>query len=479
MYERYRVWYWLIAAILLGRVLTMAAFPLVETTEPRYAEIARLMLASGDWITPWFEPGTPFWGKPPLSFWAQALSMSWFGVHELAARLPSWFAMVLTVGLMARFATLTWGRAEGVLSALALVSMGLGFVSAGAVMTDPFLLLGATLSLLSFAEVMLGGTSRSARWFVFLGLVIGLLAKGPLVLVLVGMPIVVWTLSERNWHGLWRSFPWFWGIMLTLVLTVPWYVAAELKTPGFIDYFIVGEHFRRFLDPGWQGDLYGSAHQQPHGMIWVFWLWATFPWGVLMLVSLAWPETRRRAWSMFRSDTVVRFLCWAALAPLVFFTLSGNTLWTYVLPALPFFALLFARMVFVGMNGVGAKTRRNLTIVAVIVPLLITAGGLYVAIDEGSLNTEKPLVAQYQSSRGSARVPLFYLDEVPFSARFYLRGAVAVTDPDRLARQGERYFVAARKRRIPDITGAVDGRVEVRYQGKRHTLLEVHPGPVE
>ena len=72
---------WLLGTLLLVRIIAMAVVPLADTTEPRYAEIARLMLTTNDWITPWFEPGVPFWGKPPLSFWAQALSFKLFGIN--------------------------------------------------------------------------------------------------------------------------------------------------------------------------------------------------------------------------------------------------------------------------------------------------------------------------------------------------------------------------------------------------------------
>ena len=92
----------LLLAILLLRLGLAAVLPLADTTEPRYAEIARLMAISGDWITPWYEPGVPFWGKPPLSFWAQALSFRWLGVSELAGRLPSWLATLAIVYLVYR-----------------------------------------------------------------------------------------------------------------------------------------------------------------------------------------------------------------------------------------------------------------------------------------------------------------------------------------------------------------------------------------
>ena len=65
----------LLLLLLAVSLVAMALLPFADTSEPRYAEIARVMAVSGDWITPWFQPGVPFWGKPPLSFWAQALSI--------------------------------------------------------------------------------------------------------------------------------------------------------------------------------------------------------------------------------------------------------------------------------------------------------------------------------------------------------------------------------------------------------------------
>src|ERR1700754_3406199 len=95
-----KTWGWMLAAILGVRLWSMISVPLVDTSEPRYAEIARVMAATGDWITPWFSPGVPFWGKPPLSFWSEALAFRLFGVSEFSVRFPSWLAMAATVALI-------------------------------------------------------------------------------------------------------------------------------------------------------------------------------------------------------------------------------------------------------------------------------------------------------------------------------------------------------------------------------------------
>ena len=79
------------------------------------------------------------------------------------------------------------------------------------------------------------------RYGFFIGLGIGLLAKGPLALVISGAPIAVWVLLQGKLMFYLRSMPWIRGTLLTLVITLPWYILAELKTPGFINYLIVGE----------------------------------------------------------------------------------------------------------------------------------------------------------------------------------------------------------------------------------------------
>ncbi|HCN72611.1 MAG TPA: phospholipid carrier-dependent glycosyltransferase, partial [Pusillimonas sp.] len=275
---------WLtLATVLLLPLASMAIVPLYDTSEPRYAEIARIMAQTGDWITPWFSPGVPFWGKPPLSFWAQALSMKTFGLNEFAARFPSWLCLLLSNGILLAGLRSLLGPRIAFLSAIVYSTCTLVYISSGAVLTDPFLALGTTLSLVSFAVVihMRGqalmeiGDERneladtrgkfSYQWWqygFFVGLAVGLLAKGPLAVVVSIAPVAVWYVLNRKVISTSTVLPWSKGLALMAVLCVPWYVLAEIKTPGFLNYFIVGEHFRRFLDPGWSGDLYGSAHRR-------------------------------------------------------------------------------------------------------------------------------------------------------------------------------------------------------------------------
>lgn len=474
MSKRFNPWLLALAAILLSRCLGMALFPFVDTTEPRYGEIARLMVVTGDWITPWFEPGVPFWAKPPLSFWAQAASVKLFGLSEFALRLPSWLATLAMVALTWYFTLQLWGRRVAQWSALVFSTMALSYVSAGAVMTDAFLALGTTLSLVSFGLVLYG--QRSVwRWLFFLGLVIGLLAKGPLAVVLVGIPVVLWILATRCRPGNPGDFPWFWGVMATAALTLPWYLLAELKTPGFLDYFIVGEHIRRFIDPGWAGDLYGSAHLRPKGMIWVFWLWASFPWGLFALGALLISMVRGLKLSSARvrldSTTIYVLLC--TLGPLLFFTLASNTLWTYALPSLPFTAILIARWTATLDEQWTGRLRAPVTAV---VPLLLSVFVLAGSAGLYPLKTEQRLTRYYEQQHGPGDSPLLYLDKLPFSARFYSEGKARAITLEQLQKMREdhdyqRYFIAVPAQWQQDRVAQLLGDTHTEMHNRRYQLL--------
>lgn len=411
-----------VAAAYTIRLVLMGTLPLADTTEPRYAEIARLMASSGDWITPWFEPGVPFWGKPPLSFWAQAISFRILDVSAFAGRLPSWLAMAATIALVAR------ARAghNAVLAATVFATMALPFISAGTVMTDTFLALGTTLAIVG-ALLRLRGAHPVWGWAFFVGLAIGLLAKGPLTLVLVGIALLAWLAVSRERKLLWQRLPWIAGSALTAILVVPWYLLAELKTPGFVDYFLIGEHFKRFLVSEWQGDLYGNAHDFPRGTIWLHWLIASFPWGVVGLIAAGRRLSRgghlHRA-NKASSDSPAASEQWlilggAASAP-VFFTFAGNILWTYVLPSLPFAAILISDQLAPALNR--PAVRRLVAALVLVVPMLAATLGIGLSIQPERLKTEGPMLSRIEASPEHSLKALAYVDSRPFSARFYSRG---------------------------------------------------------
>lgn len=248
--------FYFIVAAGLARLLSFPFYPLMDTTEARYAEIARIMVETGDWVTPWFDYGVPFWGKPPLSFWITAASFKLFGINEFAARFPHWLAGWVVVWIVWTMPALR-DRQEKLYVCALLVGAALFYVSAGMVMTDMALVVGTTLIMRGFWGALFVESSRARQeaWLIFVGLTIGLLAKGPIAIVLSAAPLGLWVLFTGHIKLTWQRIPWVWGLLFCISLTLPWYILAETRTPGFIHYFIIGEHFQRFITPGWKGDL--------------------------------------------------------------------------------------------------------------------------------------------------------------------------------------------------------------------------------
>ncbi|MBP6019067.1 MAG: glycosyltransferase family 39 protein [Burkholderiaceae bacterium] len=477
MLRRFNLW-WVLAALLCLPLLSMWLLPLIDTSEPRYAEIARLMAQSGDWITPWFEPGLPFWGKPPLSFWAQALSFKLFGVSEFSARLPSWLAMLGTVSLLIAYTRSVFSLRTALWAAIIYSSCALAYLTSGAVLTDPFLALATTWAMVAFVMASRQPTFIW-RYGFFIGVSLGLLAKGPLALVLIAGPLALCLLAYPSVRHNLRALPWVTGTLLTLAISLPWYILAEIKTPGFLNYFIIGEHFLRFVDPGWKGDLYGSAHQRMYGTIWWYWLQATFPWGILATVMLAMAAAhktgRRLARLAILQPDLGYLLAWSLFTPL-FFTVAGNILWTYLLPCLGAFSILMA-VTLRAWQTQSPRTVQRMRFLAAIAPVALFVMTLATVLQPDRVKTERELV-HYAEQQSNLDSHLLYLDKRPFSARFYSHGTAGLLSlaqlPEALSGQ-EPFYLAVPKPLLPEAEKVLTSPLHIQFENQRYVLLKVQP----
>jgi len=424
----------LVLAVVSVRLVTLGAYPLMDSTESRYGEIARKMLETGDWLVPQFDYGVPFWGKPPLSMWLSAASMSVFGVNEFAPRLPSLLAMAGCGALVYALAAMRGGRDQALWTLAVFATTGLVFVAAGGTMTDPALVLGTTLSMAGFWIAVHGPEARrrAAGLALFGGLFIGLLAKGPLALVLVFVPIVGATLWTRSWRAAAQRLPWIAGSLVAFCAAGLWYGSAERASPGFLAYFLIGEHWKRFLEPGWTGDLYGAAHSHVRGLIWLLWIGAALPWSIGTLVAGARTLLcQRERLRVLAADPWIVYLALWALTPMLFFSLAGNVLIVYVLPGLPAYALLVGDLWRPGAAA-GAGRAPPAASLRPAVKQVIAAGGavaLLFAVVIVAMHrsfeverSQKALVSEFSRVRPDDRSRLVYFPDRPSSAEFYSRG---------------------------------------------------------
>ena len=418
----------LVVVLLIMRFASLGAYPLMDTTEARYAEIGREMVISGDWVTPTLNK-KPFWAKPPLSFWLTAASLRVFGNSEFAARIPHFLISLLTMALTFTLACRMFGRQTAWLSVLILLTSGLFYATMALVMTDETLAFTVTLALAAFF-LSIHSERRASRlvwgYTFFAGLGLSLLAKGPVGAVLILLPIGAWTLLHRRWREVAHALPLFSGMLLMLAISVPWYVLAEMRTPGFLHYFLIGEHLQRYLVPGWKGDQFGNAHEHIRGTIWLYGLIATLPWGILFLSVL-----RRMKWhprQAFANSDMAFLICWF-LAPLVFFTLAGNIIITYVLPGLPAMAVLFAAALIRSAESISDYRafwpirRAALGVSTLFFPLLFSIASLFVLPEVGKRKSDKDFLEYVRGDENLRRADLIYFEKMPYSSAFYSQGS--------------------------------------------------------
>ncbi len=438
--ERQRKFLWiLLISVVVARLISLGLYPLYDTTEPRYAEIARKMIVMKDWITPHLYFDTPFWGKPPLSFWTAAISMKIFGVNEFGARFASFFVVFLTALLVFKVTLERYGRDIALISQTVLWTTPVFFMMSGAVLTDPFLTLGTTLTMVAFWLVMKadeGDKKYLWRYLFFVGLGISMLSKGPIGIVLSAMPIGLYVIIKNKWKMIWDRIPWIQGTLLTALISLPWYYLAEVKTPGFIDYFIVGEHFRRFVDKdGWKGDLYGKAHTKMYGAIWGFWLTATLPWCIHLFAGLVSKVYRTTVGKLFidRDDDFLYFLLWS-IAPALFFTMSASILIPYVFPGVPAFAILIGYIVLKLRERAKVEENRgallSFKVAALLTPVMCIVAFGAILSGHQFRETHKFMAQDYLKMRGEGedKGKLIYLSRRKFSGEFYTKGQITAID---------------------------------------------------
>ncbi len=219
---------------------------LFDADEGRYASVAVNMVTSGDWVVPHLN-GMPFMDKPPLVYWIQAVPTTLFGRSEYIARLPTLLAgalWALMIFLLARGWTGSERKAWWAAMLAATSAAGIIGSRVGPQMDMPLAAAIATALYASWLGLTRGGRAPQ----ILLGAAVGcgLLIKGPLVVVVPTLVAVGWIVAGVSWRSVLRMLfsPWAWGVALLIAL--PWYVLVERAQPGWVQHFIVYEHFGRF-----------------------------------------------------------------------------------------------------------------------------------------------------------------------------------------------------------------------------------------
>ncbi|NVN92390.1 MAG: glycosyltransferase family 39 protein [Desulfuromonadales bacterium] len=308
---------------------SLGRLPLLGTDEARYLEIPREMIERGDFITPTLNY-VPYFEKPPLHYWFNALATLLFGETAFSARFFGALWGVLGVLLTYLLGRRLFDRQKGRLSAIVL-GTSLGFVVQARVnITDTTLSFFLCAALGSFLIASRPDQSRKSLYYTlfYLCAALAVLAKGLIGIVLPAVIILAFLRLTRRWYLL-HEMRLPLGIPLFLLVCVPWFMLVSLRNPGFFDFFFIHEHFQRFFTK------VHHRYQPP---------WFFFP--VLLGGMLPWtffiPAAILRSWrGREESAGEARlFLLLSGGIIFAFFSLSQSKLIPYILPVYPVCAIL-------------------------------------------------------------------------------------------------------------------------------------------
>ncbi|MEA5535174.1 glycosyltransferase family 39 protein [Crocosphaera sp. XPORK-15E] len=350
---------WLLLISFVAFLANLGSIGLMDKTEPMFVEAARQMVITGDWVTPYWNGETRF-DKPPLTYWLVGLSFKVFGINEWGARIPSALAAIAVVIL--GFYTLRYfgfSRANetqnsdkklwfSALIGAAIIALNPFWIAWGRTgVSDMFLSSGIALSLLSF---FLGygysetnskqylGLSIGRWWYIgfWVFMALGVLAKGPVALVLPGITVIIFLLYVGRFIEVVKETPWLLGISSFLLISVPWFILVTLAHgQEYIDTFFGLHNVQRF-----------TSVVSRHPGAWYYYLPVILvglvPWSIYLPLAIAnlrvW---QRQKWvNSPRSTHLGIFcLCWF-LVILIFFSSSVTKLAGYVLPLIPAGAII-------------------------------------------------------------------------------------------------------------------------------------------
>lgn len=323
---------WMLLLIAVNFLIGLGAMPLFDLDEGAFSSATMEMLQRGDYITTYMGGELRF-DKPIFIYWLQALSVSGLGLNEFALRLPSALCAIAWCWVVFRFVRTYLDPSRAVAAALMLAMSLVVSVIGRAATADALLNLWLCLAICDAYRLLNTPTPGKfianplvLRAYLWVGL--GVLAKGPVAILVPVAVACLYALSARRWQHLLRLLFNPLGWLICLGVFMPWYI-AEYRAQGqlFIDGFLFKHNLSRFNDTmeGHGGHLY---YYLPVSLLVFMPVCGLF----LQLVL----KLRR-----FMGDDLSRF-CWIWFGfVLVFFSFSNTQLPHYLLyGATPVFILI-------------------------------------------------------------------------------------------------------------------------------------------
>lgn len=305
--------------------------PLFVPDEGRYAEIAREMAASGNYITPYLD-GIKYFEKPILFYWLGAAAIKIGGVNLWSLR--SINALLSLIGCLATYFTTRklYDRPTGLLAACILGTSLLYFIMAHMIALDLPVTIFISICLYAFILAIQNQPATARRhylWTAALFAALAVLTKGLIGIVFPFLIVVTWIIIR----GEYRRLHIMSCILIFMMVVTPWHVMVGLQNPEFFYFYFIEQHFLRYTNAA-------VGHYQPFWffipcLIIGFFPWIVFlPQAIVSCFPTAWKERKKHGEEIF-------FMLWAIII-FTFFSFSKSKLIPYIVPVFPPIAILTA-----------------------------------------------------------------------------------------------------------------------------------------
>jgi len=319
--------------VLAGIILLLPSLflrDLWKPDEPRYAQVAREMSETGEWIVPHLN-GETYAHKPPLVFWIAGL-LRGTGLEERGGRAVSMLAALGTMLLTAAFALRWFTPVTALLAPLILITCWeFGWMGRNGGLDAPL----AFLTTFGVWAYVAGGRATP---LLYIAAGLSVLVKGPvgplfIVLGVVAMRIARVPVATKGWKHM------LWGVPLTLAIVAAWVVPACLRGgEAYADELIFKQNVGRAVK-SW-------SHKRPF-----YYYLGHLPEMVAPWILIAIPAALRAWQRRKREPALVALMLWFAFGFVIFTAISGKRT-RYLLPIFPAFALVTARGIEAGYLAV-------------------------------------------------------------------------------------------------------------------------------
>ncbi len=329
-------------------ILGLGSTGLVDETPPLFAAAGRAMSESGDWLTPKVN-GMPRFDKPPLIYWLMGFFYSlpkneiWDSLGSLSARLPSALGSLFLM-LMIGDTLFCWPQ-KGDKQFLPSIVASLGFalspfiiIWSRTAVSDALLTGTLGISLLLFWRRMASGNNDqcTSAW-VFLGFAI--LTKGPVAFVLATLTITSFLITQKDWKILLKRISPKRGFLITILISVPWYILELIKEgKPFWDNFFGYHNLQRYTSVV-------NNHAEPFWFFLYMMIFSSLPFTPFLIHGIfkAFKDFLKSSKEICNvSETLHTYsICWLT-SVLIFFSLSATKLPSYWLPAIPAASILIS-----------------------------------------------------------------------------------------------------------------------------------------